>query len=173
MKTIFIDRDGVINKEVQYLHKIEDFQFIEGVFTSCKYLQKIGFNLIIVTNQSGIGRGYYTKQDFNIVNNWMLNEFKCQNINILDVLYCPHKPEDNCKCRKPKTGMFEIADIKYKIDKKKSWLIGDKESDIKAANNFGITNTILVESGHKVNKKHSKATFITPSIKHISSFINY
>ncbi|WP_431165837.1 D-glycero-beta-D-manno-heptose 1,7-bisphosphate 7-phosphatase [Tenacibaculum halocynthiae] len=171
MKTIFLDRDGVINKEVEYLHKIKDFQFIEGVFSSCKYLQKLGFNLIIITNQSGIGRGYYTKQDFNILNNWMLNQFKSQNINILDVLYCPHKPEDNCKCRKPKTGMLQIANKKYNVDKKKSWLIGDKESDIEAANSFGIANTILVKNGHKIDERYNKASFITSSIKHINDFI--
>lgn len=172
MKTIFIDRDGVINKDIGYLYKIKDFEFIEGVFKSFKYLQSKGYSLIIVTNQSGIGRKYYTAHDFIIINKWMLRKFKEQNITILDVLYCPHKPEDNCNCRKPKTGMLDKADDKYQIDKKNSWMIGDKESDIKAALNFGIKNTILVESGHEIDKKNSTAKFILPSILKVCDFIS-
>lgn len=171
MKIIFLDRDGVVNREIKYLHKIEDFEFIEGVFTSCKYLQNLGYSIVIVTNQSGIGRGYYSIQDFDILNNWMLNEFKKQNISILDVLFCPHKPQDNCKCRKPRAGMLELAANKYSIDKQKSWLIGDKETDIEAANNFGITNTILVESGHMIDRENTKAKFISPSIEYIEDII--
>ncbi len=171
MKTVFIDRDGVINKDIGYLYKIEDFEFIEGVFTSLKYLKKKGFSLIIVTNQSGIGKGYYKEQDFNILNNWMLDKFKEQGIDILDVFYCPHTQEDNCNCRKPKMGMFEKADDKYQINKNNSWMIGDKEHDIKAALNFGITNTILVESGHEIEKKNSNAQFISPSIKEVNNYI--
>ncbi|MDH7445147.1 D-glycero-beta-D-manno-heptose 1,7-bisphosphate 7-phosphatase [Aquimarina sp. 2201CG14-23] len=172
MKTVFIDRDGVINKDKGYVYKIEDFEFIDGVFNSFKYLESKGFNLIIVSNQSGISRGYYNHQDFNIINNWMLDEFKTNSIHILDVLYCPHKPEDNCICRKPKTGMFDTAHDKYQIDKNNSWMIGDKESDIEAALNFGIKNTILVKSGHKVDAKNSSAKFILSSIKELSNFIS-
>ncbi|TSE05543.1 MULTISPECIES: D-glycero-beta-D-manno-heptose 1,7-bisphosphate 7-phosphatase [Aquimarina] len=171
MKTVFIDRDGVINEEVKYLHKIQDFKFIDGALSSCKYLQSKGFHLILVTNQSGIGRGYYKMKDFNILNEWMLSKFDKQDINILDVFYCPHIPEDNCCCRKPKTGMFDEANKKYQIDKNNSWMIGDKESDIKAAHDFGIRNTILVESGHKIEKTKSKAKFILPSIREVNNYI--
>ena len=172
MKVVFLDRDGVINKESGYVYKIEDFQFVEGVFSSCKKLRDKGFQLIVVTNQSGIGRGYYEKTDFKIVNQWMLQQFQEQNIDILDVFYCPHKPEDNCICRKPKAGMFEKAHQEYQIDKKSSWMIGDKESDIKAAINFGIKNTILVKSGHEIDVENSSAKFIIPSIFEASRFIS-
>jgi D-glycero-D-manno-heptose 1,7-bisphosphate phosphatase len=171
MKTVFIDRDGVINKEVGYLHKIADFEFIDGVFESCVYLQNLGFNLIIITNQSGIGRGYYTEEDFQTLTAWMLQEFNKNGVKILDVFHCPHSPNDGCDCRKPKIAMFEQAENKYGVDKKNSWMIGDKEDDILAANNFGISNTILVESGHRIDKEKSNAKFVLKSIKDVKIYI--
>ena len=74
VKTVFLDRDGVINKEVGYLHKIQDFEFINGVFEACLYFQSLNYQIIVVTNQSGIGRGYYDEDDFHIINNWMLEQ---------------------------------------------------------------------------------------------------
>ena len=171
IKTIFLDRDGVINKEVGYLHKIQDFEFINGVFEACLYFQLLDYQIIIVTNQSGIGRGYYDEDAFHVVNNWMLNQFKNQGINILDVFFCPHSPESNCDCRKPKPGMFNQASDKYNIDMKKSWMIGDKEADIMAANAAGIQNTLLVKSGHQIDEKNSKAKFILDSIKQVAEVI--
>jgi len=170
-KTIFLDRDGVINHEVGYLHKIEDFKFIEGVFDSCLYFQSIGYQIIIVTNQSGIDRGYYGESDFHIVNNWMLKQFKNQGIEILDVFYCPHGPESNCDCRKPKPGMFNQARDKHNIDMGDSWMIGDKEADITAANAAGIENTVLVKSGHAIDERNSNAKFILDSINQVKTAI--
>jgi D-glycero-D-manno-heptose 1,7-bisphosphate phosphatase len=164
IKTIFLDRDGVINEECHYLFKQEQFIFIDGVFDACNHFQRQGFKIIIITNQSGIGRGYYTHNDFDKLNAWVLAQFKQQGIDILDVFYCPHIPKDNCACRKPKAGMFLEAQRKYSIDKKNSWMIGDKENDITAANLANIPNTILVKSGHSINEKTSKASFILDSI---------
>ena len=171
IKTIFLDRDGVINKEVGYLHKIKDFEFIDGVFEACLYFQSIGYQLVIVTNQSGISRGYYDEDTFHIVNNWMLSQFKNQGVSILDVFFCPHGPESNCDCRKPKPGMFNQANDKYGIDIKNSWMIGDKEVDIKAANTAGIQNTILVKSGHEIDENNSNAKFILGSIERAKEVI--
>jgi len=164
IKTIFLDRDGVINKEKGYLHKIKDFEFISGVFETCRYLQNLNYKIIIITNQSGISRGLYTENDYQIINNWMISEFKKNDIDILDVFHCPHSPESNCNCRKPKPGMLIKAKNKYKIDMQNSWMVGDKESDIIAANNSGITNTIIVRSGHPINEIDSNAKFIINSI---------
>ena len=171
IKTIFLDRDGVINKEINYLHKIEDFKFINGVFKACQYIQSLDYEIIIVTNQSGISRGYYSENDFQIINKWMLDQFKQNNINVLDVFHCPHSPDANCNCRKPKPGMLLQAEIKYDIDMSNSWLIGDKEVDITAANNAGIYNTILVKSGHKINASNSNAKYILDSIQQANQVI--
>jgi D-glycero-D-manno-heptose 1,7-bisphosphate phosphatase len=164
IKTIFLDRDGVINKEINYLHKIEDFEFINGVFEACQYLESLNYKIIITTNQSGISRGYYTESDFQIITNWMIAQFKKNDINILDVFHCPHSPDSNCNCRKPMPGMLLEAKYKYNINMKYSWMIGDKEADIIAANTAGINNTILVRSGHKINKADSIAKYILDSI---------
>ena len=88
IKTIFLDRDGVINKEIHYLHKIDDFEFIDGIFDACLYFQSLGYKIIIITNQSGISRGYYTESDYQKITQWMLYQFKYKNINILDVFHC-------------------------------------------------------------------------------------
>ena len=171
IKTIFLDRDGVINKEINYLHKIEDFEFINGVFEACQYLESLNYKIIITTNQSGISRGYYTESDFQKITKWMLSQFNNNNIDILDVIHCPHLPNDFCDCRKPKPGMLLTAMTKHNIDMKNSWMIGDKESDIKAANNAGIMNTILVKSGHNVDEFNSNAKFVLDSIKNIHQAI--
>jgi len=171
IKTIFLDRDGVINKEVGYLHKIKDFEFIDGVFEACLHFQSLGFTLVIVTNQSGIGRGYYEESEFHTVNDWMLQQFNNQGIKILAVFFCPHGPEDGCSCRKPKPGMLLTAKEKHDIDMSKSWMIGDKEADITAANAAGIQNTILVKSGHTIDEYNSKASFILNSIEQAKTVI--
>ena len=164
-KAIFLDRDGVINKEKNYLYKKEDFEFIDGVFDACRYFQKNDYQLIVVTNQSGIARGYYREEDFHQLTKWMLKQFKCQDIEILDVFFCPHGPESTCNCRKPKPGMLLEAKEKYNIIMKNSWMIGDKEADVGAANAAGIENTILVRTGHEIDEASSNAKFILKSMQ--------
>jgi len=164
MKTIFLDRDGVINVEKNYLYKIDNFEFIDGVFRACLHFARRGYRIIIITNQSGISRGYYSIQDYEILTKWMLKQFNSRQIEILDVFHCPHSPDDKCKCRKPKPGMLLEAQKKYSIEMENSWLIGDKEEDIIAAHNSGINNTIIVRSGHKVDELNSRAKYILNSI---------
>ena len=172
IKTIFLDRVGVINKDVNYAYKIVDFEFIEGIFDVCIYFQDLGYKIIIVTNQSGISRGYYSENDFQTITNWMLAQFKKNDINILDIFHCPHSPSSNCDCRKPKPGMFIEAKNKHNINMVKSWIIGDSERDIRAAILAGIQNTILVRSGHTINETNSNATFFLDSIKQINQIIS-
>jgi len=171
IKTIFLDRDGVINKDVNYAYKIVDFEFIDGIFEVCIYFQNLGYKIIIVTNQSGISRGYYSENDFQTITNWMLAQFKKNDINILDVFHCPHSPDSHCNCRKPKPGMLLNAKHKHNINMQNSWIIGDKETDIIAGISSGITNTILVKSGHKIDELNSKAKFIIDSIQQTNKII--
>ena len=165
IKTIFLDRDGVVNKEVRYLYKLSDFEFIDGIFDACLYFQKLDYEIIIVTNQSGIARSYYNENDYLKLTEWMLGQFNDNCINILDTFYCPHGPESLCECRKPKPGMLIEAQHKYNISMKDSWMIGDSESDIKAAKAAGISNTILVRRGHLVDEFNSNSKFTINSIK--------
>jgi D-glycero-D-manno-heptose 1,7-bisphosphate phosphatase len=171
IKTIFLDRDGVINKEVNYLHRVEDFEFIDGIFKACDHFKSLGYKIIVVTNQSGIARGYFKENEYQYLSKWMVKQFLKQGISILDVFHCPHGPESSCLCRKPMPGMFLEAKDKYDIDMQNSWLIGDKEVDIVAGSNSGISNTILVRSGHEINEDNSKAKFILNSIQDSSKVI--
>lgn len=171
IKTIFLDRDGVINKEVGYLNDAENFKFIYGIFNSCIYFQRLGYKIVIVTNQSGIGRGFYSEKEYQTLTQWMLKKFVLNKINILDIFHCPHSPKSDCNCRKPKPGLFLQAKLKYNINMKESWMIGDKEEDIVAANRAGISNTILLRSGHKIDEKNSNAHHILNSIKNSKTVI--
>ena len=130
IKTIFLDRDGVINKEVNYLFKISEFEFIDGIFDALINFQKLDYQIIIITNQSGIARKYYKEKDYQILTKWMLGQFQEQGIKILDIFHCPHDPNASCDCRKPKPGMIEKAKDIYDIDIKNSVLIDNLEKPI-------------------------------------------
>jgi D-glycero-D-manno-heptose 1,7-bisphosphate phosphatase len=171
MKVIFLDRDGVINKDIGYLYKISEFEFIDGIFEACKYFNKIGYKIIIITNQSGIHRGYFSLNEFEALTSWVLDQFKKMDINILDIFFCPHGPNSSCYCRKPKPGMIFEANSKYNIDLKSSWMIGDKEEDIETANNAGVNNTILIKSAYTSDEKTSKASYILKSINECNKYI--
>jgi D-glycero-D-manno-heptose 1,7-bisphosphate phosphatase len=147
-KALFLDRDGIINIDHGYVSKIENFEFSEGIFELLHLFIKKGYLLFIVTNQSGIGRGYYTLKDFQTLTAWMLKHFEEEKIVIQEVVYCPHAPEENCQCRKPQTGMVDKILNQQPIDLTHSWLIGDKQSDIDLAINSSIATSIAI--GDKV-----------------------
>lgn len=128
-KAIFLDRDGTINVDKNYLYKIEDWEFIDGVIEGLQILQKLGFKLIVITNQSGIARGYYTENDAKKVFDYMIDELKKYGVIIEKVYYCPHL-RGECNCRKPKLGLFYKAQNEFNIDFSKSYAIGDKTRDL-------------------------------------------
>lgn len=168
-KALFLDRDGVVNIEVNYLYKIEDFEFVDGILKLCKYYRDKGYMIFIVTNQSGIDRGYYSEHDFNLLTSWMIEEFAKNGIEIKKVYFCPHHPDISfeCKCRKPSPGMILEAKSEFDIDLEKSILIGDKESDIEAALSAGIRETYLLDE--KKMSKATKATKIVSKLEEIYS----
>lgn len=151
-KALFLDRDGVINIEKHYLYKIEDFEFIEGIFELCRYYQDLGFIIIVVTNQSGIARKYYSEDDFKSLTTWMIEQFKHNKIVISKVYHCPHHPDisGECSCRKPKSGMFLEAQKEFHIDMENSIMIGDKERDIEAGLNAGVKENYLFDESGEV-----------------------
>jgi D-glycero-D-manno-heptose 1,7-bisphosphate phosphatase len=158
-KTLFLDRDGVVNVDHGYTYEPDKFEFIDGVFEACHQFQAAGYEIVIITNQSGIGRGYYTEQDFQHLMKWMCEQFKQHNVRILDVFFCPHHPEKalpeyklDCDCRKPKPGMLLQAIEKYDIDPKMSIMVGDKKSDMQAAVAAGIGQKYLVLSGQTLSE---------------------
>ncbi|MDX3772601.1 D-glycero-beta-D-manno-heptose 1,7-bisphosphate 7-phosphatase [Chromatiaceae bacterium AAb-1] len=172
-KAVFLDRDGVINVDHAYVSKAENFEFIDGVFDACRYFQQQGYLLIVVTNQSGIGRGYYTEQDFQQLTDWMLAQFRAQGISISRVYFCPHHPQKalppyniDCNCRKPAPGMLLQAIREHQIDPAASIMLGDKAADMQAAAAAGIGRKILVLSGQALTAEDKTlADEVWPSIR--------
>ncbi len=166
-KALFLDRDGVINVEKDYLYKIEDFEFIDGIFELCRHYKELGYLIFVVTNQSGISRGYYSEEDFNKLSSWMSKEFLKHSIKIEKVYHCPHHPNisGECSCRKPKPGMLLQATNEFDIDLEESLIIGDKERDIEAGLNAGLKKTYLFNESRTIKK--SKATKIVSKLDEI------
>ena len=166
-KALFLDRDGVINVERNYLYKIEDFEFIDGIFELCALYKSKGFKIIVVTNQSGISRGYYDENDFHKLTQWMIGEFLKRGVVIDKVYFCPHHPDIDgvCSCRKPDIGMFLDAQKEFDLDLVSSVMIGDNERDIEAAIKSGVEETYFFDEFNKT--KSSQATKIIHNLKEI------
>ena len=152
-KFILLDRDGVINVEKSYLHKIEDFEYEKNVVAGLTELRDLGYKFAIITNQAGIARGYYTEDDFWKLQVFIENDLLKNGIKIEKAYFCPHHPNIEgkygieCNCRKPKTGNFELAISEFNIDTKNSFMIGDKITDLIPAEKTGIT-PVLVKTGY-------------------------
>lgn len=177
-KALFLDRDGVINEEKNYVCKIEDFVFTDGIFDVLRYFQEQGYMLIIITNQAGIGRGYYTEDDFHTLNDLMLKSFTEQGVYITKVYYCPYHSEYGIEeykqdsfFRKPNPGMILQAQKEFNIDLSQSVLVGDKESDIKAGVNAGIKNNVLL-TGSKGSKISIGANYVISDVNELKSIFD-
>lgn len=158
-KIVFLDRDGTINKEVEYLYRPEDFILLPGVITALKELRNLGFKLVVITNQAGVARGYYKESDVDELHGYLNRLLKEEGVFIDHFFYCPHHPthgigayHTECHCRKPDTGMFEMAEAFYQVDKSHSYMIGDKLIDTEAGRRYGV-NTILVGTGYGAELK--------------------
>jgi D-glycero-D-manno-heptose 1,7-bisphosphate phosphatase len=147
-KAVFIDRDGTLIEEVNFLHRVEDLQYFPFTDEAIRLLKASGFLVVLVTNQSGIGRGVYTEAQMHTVHEQIQTDLTEK----LDAIYfCPHLPNEGCACRKPNLGMIESAMADLPIDLENSWMIGDKVLDVELGKNAGI-KTVLVLTGY--GKKH-------------------
>lgn len=149
-KAIFLDRDGTINVEKNYIFRISDFEYIDGVIKGLKNLSEMGYLLIIVTNQSGIARGYYTEEDYFILDEWMRHDLLDKGIVVAASYYCPHLPWGTvskyaveCKCRKPKTALYWEAVRTFNIDMARSFAIGDKPRDLSICDESAARGILL------------------------------
>ena len=178
-KAIFLDRDGTINVEKDYIYKSEDLVFEEGTIEALKTFKNLGYILIVVSNQSGIARGYFTEEDLNIFNNNMNEILKKNGVEIIEFYCCPHHPDGIgeykkvCECRKPNNKMIEDAIKKYNIDREKSYMIGDKTSDIGAGLKSNL-KTALVKTGYglkDMEKIDKNETLICENLKDFSEIL--
>ena len=146
MKAVFLDRDGVINVERGYTHRLEDFVILPDLVEVLQLLQKKGYLLIVISNQSGIAKGLYKQSEVEILHKFMVDEFTKNGITLSEIYYCVHHPDvSKCICRKPDSLFVEKGLARFNIDPKKSYFIGDKERDTEAAEKGGVKG-ILIES---------------------------
>ncbi|WP_108651926.1 D-glycero-beta-D-manno-heptose 1,7-bisphosphate 7-phosphatase [Dongshaea marina] len=151
---VFLDRDGVINRDTGYVAEVDDFHFLEGAIEAMQLLKKKGYQLVVVTNQSGIARGYYTEDQFLTLTEWMDWSLADRGVDLDGIYYCPHHPTEGkgeylqaCQCRKPAPGMLLEGLKELKLDPASCYLVGDKESDLDAAINAGFGHKVLVKTG--------------------------
>ena len=176
-KAIFLDRDGTINFDSGYTHKIEDLEFIDSAIRGLQRMRHLGYKFIVATNQAGIAKGKFTEEDYFVFREEMHKRLKENGIIISAEYFCPHYSEGaiekykiNCNCRKPKTGMLEQAAKDFNLDLKKCWMIGDSISDILAGKNAGC-RTIQVLTG-KEKIESLDANFLAYDLLHASYFIS-
>jgi len=164
---VFLDRDGVINVDsCEYIKTREEFQFIPGSLEGIKQLTQQGFKCIVISNQSMIHRKISTLSHLMDMNQWMISQVQAVGGDIHDIFFCPHGPDANCSCRKPRTGLIEKAASVYSIDISKTIMIGDNLKDIQCANSAGCAHGILVRTG-----KGLKTESILANEKAVTSFI--
>jgi len=169
-RAVFLDRDGVINVDYAYVYKIEDFKFIDGIFEFCKYFYDKEYFIFVITNQSGIEKGFYTDDDLKIVHNYMEDEFLKEGIKIKKIYYVSTADSNNY-FRKPNPGMVLTAQKEFNIDLENSILVGDRLSDIECGLNAGIGKSFLFKTAIDGNFKDNKKVFKINSFNEIINLV--
>lgn len=163
-KVLFLDRDGTVNREKNYLYRPEEFEFVPGILELCLGAHLKGYDIVIITNQSGIARGYYTEGDYEVLTRHMVDLFSANGIDILAVFHCPYLQHPD---RKPEPGMFLKAKEQYHIDMPSSISLGDKERDVDAAIRAGVGHNYLLAA----NKQETRANAIVTHPDDVLAFI--
>lgn len=148
LKNIFLDRDGTIIEDMHYLSDPDRIIFIPGAIKAMREMKDSGLDIFLVTNQSGIGRRYFTEEDYHRVQDRLIRILRDNDVEISDFAFCPHIPGDNCDCRKPGPGMWKLLSEKYGLSPEESIIIGDKKSDIAFGHNCGFPASVLILTGH-------------------------
>ncbi len=143
---IFLDRDGTLVRDTGYVHRLEDYELLPGVVAGLRKLTRAGYRLAIVTNQSGIGRGYYDVGAFERFQAQLIRELASVGLVVERSYYCPHRPDQGCACRKPAPGLLERARDELGADLSASWVIGDGEADVELAMRAGCRGAVLLRS---------------------------
>ncbi|WP_338844819.1 HAD family hydrolase [Massilia sp. W12] len=177
-KGLFLDRDGVINIDYGYVYRQSQFEFVDGIFDICRAAVQRGYSIFVVTNQAGIGRGYYSEQDFEELMSWVRAQFAAQDCPIREVYYCPTHPEFGVgayKCaslrRKPQPGMILDAVRDFKVDLAASILVGDKESDIQAGLAAGVGRNFLYASGEGRRELQTRADAVLTDLRDLLALL--
>jgi D-glycero-D-manno-heptose 1,7-bisphosphate phosphatase len=165
-KALFLDRDGVINVDHIDVHTKEHFDFMDGIFELCLAAQRLGYKIIVITNQSGVARGVYTETDVHATHEYMESEFLKQGVIITDVYVCMSH-NDSDMCRKPNPGMLLQAQKDHSIDMTKSVMVGDKERDVLAGKRAGCGRTILLASGGTAQGVSTEADVVAGSLEEV------
>lgn len=176
---IFLDRDGTINVDHGYVVEIDDFQFIDGAIEAMQELKKMGFALVVVTNQSGIARGKFTEDQFMQLTEWMDWSLADRDVDLDGIYFCPHHPDaveegyrQDCDCRKPKPGMLLEAQHYLNIDMAASYMVGDSDKDILAGKAAGVGTTVLVRTGKALEEQDEKlADWVIDSLAQLPAAI--
>lgn len=160
---MFLDRDGTVTEEVGYLNHVSRFRLLQGVAEAIRRLNDAMLPVIVVTNQSGVGRGYFPEQVVRDVHARMIEELRIAGARLDGVYYCPHLPADDCECRKPKTGMLMRAAGELSLDLKRSFVVGDRHGDVELANRAGA-RSVLVRTGYGEGELmwHAKSWLLQP-----------
>lgn len=152
-KAAFLDRDGTLIHDAHYLSRPEQIEWLPGVFDDLKYLQEEGYLLVVITNQSGIGRDYFSEDEYDTVKNEFIKQALDEGIRFAGIYHCPHWPESDgpCDCRKPGTELFERAAKDHDIDFGSSLAVGDRERDVEPALHLGVPRTFVIEKNKGLN----------------------